>query len=105
MATLLAMWKNITFSSNSARLKIDLKAEHAENLRKALALYVSNARKISASQPGDTRRTGSSTAPASRNYDPKAVRAWATEQGIEVPARGRVPLTMIESYRWTHGGS
>lgn len=37
------------------------------------------------------------TAPA-----PKDVRAWATEQGIEVPARGKLPDAVVEQYQAAH---
>jgi hypothetical protein len=32
-------------------------------------------------------------------YDPKAVRAWAASNGIELPARGRIPALVLERYR------
>ena len=31
--------------------------------------------------------------------DTKAVRAWATEQGLDCPARGRIPGTVTDAYR------
>lgn len=31
--------------------------------------------------------------------DTKAVRAWAADKGIEVPARGKLPTDVIEQYR------
>ncbi len=36
---------------------------------------------------------------AGRDYDPKAVREWAQSQGLEVPARGRVPGKVLEQFR------
>ena len=41
-------------------------------------------------------------APASasvRDYDPKAVRAWAEGQGLEVSQRGRVPAELITKFQ------
>ena len=31
--------------------------------------------------------------------EPKAVRAWAASNKIEIPARGRIPAAVIEQYR------
>jgi hypothetical protein len=36
------------------------------------------------------------------SVDTKAVRAWATEQGIEVPARGRIPDAVVAQYAEAH---
>lgn len=36
--------------------------------------------------------------------DPKAVRAWATEQGIEVPKRGKIADAVVEAYTAAHEG-
>jgi len=36
---------------------------------------------------------------ASRHYEPKAVRAWAESQGIEVSQRGRVPADLIAKFQ------
>lgn len=33
---------------------------------------------------------------------PKDVRAWAAEQGIEVPARGKLPDAVVEQYQAAH---
>lgn len=37
--------------------------------------------------------------------DPKAVREWAAEQGIDVPARGVVPAKVVAAYKTAHPGS
>lgn len=36
--------------------------------------------------------------------DPKAVRAWAADQGIDVPAKGRIPADVNEAYQAAHQG-
>ena len=72
--------------------EIDLNDDNAAKLRDALVLYVKNARRIG----GATRSRG--TAPAS-GYDPRVVRAWAASNGIELPARGRIPALVLEQHR------
>ncbi len=46
---------------------------------------------------------GSSSSPAQRlgrsRDDPKAVREWAQSQGLEVPARGRIPGKVLEQFK------
>lgn len=96
--------RTVRFSVDSAHYEIDLSEAHAEELIETLKRYTAAGRRISAPQAsGGSRASG--TAPASRDYDPKAVRAWASTQGIEVPARGRVPLTVVSAYREAHGAS
>ena len=34
--------------------------------------------------------------------DPKVIRAWATENGIEMPARGRIPTDVERQYNEAH---
>lgn len=41
--------------------------------------------------------------PADDEPSPATVRAWAKDQGIDVPPRGRVPAEVIEQYRQAHG--
>ncbi|MFJ9374430.1 histone-like nucleoid-structuring protein Lsr2 [Streptomyces sp. NPDC101455] len=44
----------------------------------------------------------SATPPATPDPAPKDVRAWAAEQGIEVPARGKIPDAVVEQYQAAH---
>ena len=36
--------------------------------------------------------------------DQAVVRAWAKEQGIDVPARGKIPAAVVERYKAEHQG-
>ena len=49
---------------------------------------------------GTSYESGGRRAPTSSkaSYDAKAVRAWATENKIDVPSRGRIPATVLEAY-------
>jgi Lsr2 len=44
-------------------------------------------------------------APKAAEPDAKAVRAWAKEQGIEVPSRGALPAEAVERYQAAHPGA
>ncbi len=79
--------------------ELDLSKRNFQALSRALDKYWSVARPVS--------RKGRSAAPARKRggarrakstRDPKAIRAWAAEQGIEVPARGRIPAEVERLY-------
>jgi len=36
--------------------------------------------------------------------EPKAIRLWAQEQGLEISNRGRIPAEIIDRYRAADGG-
>ena len=88
----------VRFGLDGAEYEIDLSAEHADALRKALAPYVSAARRApgaAARRPGRSgRRAASAGAP-----DPTSVREWAKSQGIEVKDRGRVPADLVVKFK------
>ena len=88
----------VRFGLDGAKYEIDLSAEHAEALRKALAPYVSAARRApgaAARRPGRNGRRGASAGAP----DPASVREWAKSQGIEVKDRGRVPDELVVKFK------
>src|SRR4029453_5854328 len=76
--------ETIRFSLDRTDYEIDLAERNAKALRSDLAKYVAAARRASGGVRGGggrgRSRAGTGTA---RDYDPKAVRAWAESQGIE----------------------
>jgi Lsr2 len=86
----------VRFSLDGTEYEIDLTAEHAQQLREALAPYVGAGRRVS----GSARRP----ARAARRPQPSGpntteVREWAKAQGIDVKDRGRVPAELIVKFR------
>lgn len=81
--------ETVTFSLGGVSYEIDLGAKNVEKLEAALEPYISAGRKVG--------RTASK-AKASSGVDLNAVRAWASENGIEVASRGRVAASVIEQY-------
>jgi hypothetical protein len=68
--------------------------------------YIAAARRTGSGSRGAGDRRGSGRRPAgqgrseaARDYDPKAVRAWAESQRIEVSQRGRVPAVLIAKFQ------
>jgi len=94
--------ETIMFALDGAGYEIDLNAKNAAALRRALDKYIANARK----SPGPTAgRRGRPSARRGGNAgpDPKAVRLWAQESGLEISTRGRVPAEIIAAYRAAGG--
>ena len=75
---------------------IDLNAEHAQQLRDALATCVKAGRRVS----GAARRAARSghRAPAS-GLNAIEVREWAKAQGIDVKDRGRIPAELVVTFK------
>jgi len=86
----------VRFGVDGADYEIDLSASHAQQLRDALAPYISAARRAGPS----SRRTGHK---ATRPPDPTEVREWARAQGIDVKDRGRVPAELIAKFKAATG--
>jgi hypothetical protein len=85
--------ETVTFGLDGVQYEIDLTTDNAEALREALAPWAEVA-----------RRTGGRRAPGhpvkvSTGVDIKAVRAWASSNGVEISSRGRIPGRVVEQYR------
>jgi hypothetical protein len=95
--------ETIRFGLDRTDYEIDLTDKNAKALREVIGKYVAAARRTGSNSRGTARGAGSrrGTGPNStgRDYDPKAVRAWAESQGIEVSQRGRVPADLIARYQ------
>jgi len=96
--------ETIQFSINGSTYRIDVSKKNSDAFWKALKPYVDAAQPTKAARSatpipktGSTRKRRSSGA-AAAGVDPKAVRAWADENGKEVPARGRIPKPILEEY-------
>ncbi|WP_217181919.1 Lsr2 family protein [Streptomyces sp. AC495_CC817] len=91
--------ETVHFSLNGTAYEIDLNSTHAEELRAALAPYISAG-----------RRAGSSSAPRAsaprkrpaRNPEVAAIRAWANDNGYTLSERGRIPAPVVEAYNAAH---
>ena len=71
-------------------------AEHAKNMREALARYVNAGRRVG----GSARKPARGSSRRSANgLDTTEVREWARAQGIEVKDRGRVPADLVVKFK------
>ncbi|MCL2803083.1 MAG: Lsr2 family protein [Micrococcales bacterium] len=83
----------VNFGLDGKIYTIDLNSDHAAELRGLLDKYVAAGRKVG------THR--SALRPSKRqhdDFDPAAVRAWASSNGIPVSTRGRVPAKVVAKY-------
>jgi hypothetical protein len=92
--------QTVTLGWNGDWRELDLSKRNLASLSRAVDRYWNVGRPVSAN--GDaTRRTRarkSSSRSAKGKRDPKVIRAWATENGIAVPARGRIPADVERKY-------
>lgn len=93
--------ETVSFALDGVDYEIDLNDKHAGELRNALALYIGHGRRT-----GGRRRKASSgkAAKASSAGEPSAseIRAWARDNGWDVPERGRVAAEVREAYAAAH---
>jgi hypothetical protein len=88
--------ESVSFSLDGKSYEIDLSEKHAAALRDAFAPFVSSARRaggsVAASRPRMSARAGRP------REETTAIREWATANGLEVSARGRISSTVLEAY-------
>ncbi len=88
--------ETVHFAVDGRSYEIDLSAEHAEGLRHSLGAFIAAARRAAAG-PASTRRGRGRPGPAGSPHA-SAVRAWASENGIPVSGRGRIPEAVLAQY-------
>ncbi len=98
--------QTVEFGYQGKAYKLDLNDKNAAELEEALAPYIVAAQQAGGGAARDGRGRGRRASEpqqrsgnGSRDYDPKAVREWAQSQGLEVPARGRIPGKVLEQFR------
>jgi hypothetical protein len=87
--------ETVAFGLDGKEYAIDLNKKNARSLRDALAPYVAHARPVSSRGTRRSTRTGSGPAASE-------IRAWARENGFNVPDRGRVAAEVREAYAAAH---
>lgn len=97
--------ETVTFGLDGTTYEIDLNAEHAAELREALATYVGHGRKVSSSGRRGKKSTSASSSTggaSSGGPSAKEIREWARSNGYDVPDRGRVAADVREAYDAAH---
>jgi Lsr2 len=84
--------ETVSFGLDGVEYEIDMTKKNAAALRKALGPWQANARRIGGRRSPVMKHVAS-------GVDNRAVRAWASSNGIELSERGRIPGAVIEQYR------
>jgi hypothetical protein len=82
--------ETVAFGLDGRFYEIDLSEDNARKLRERLEPFVAAGRKQT--------RSGKAYRHTAVAPDPRAVRAWAESNGLEVPARGRIPKKIYEAF-------
>ncbi len=95
--------ETVTFGLDGVDYEIDLNERNAEALRNALARYVEAGRRATGRKGAGRGRRGQRVA-SGGSAGPSAsdIRAWARENGWDVPERGRVAAEVREAYAAAH---
>jgi len=91
--------QTIHFGVEGVEYEIDLSEKNAKKFAAALAPYIGRGRRI-----GGRKRVAGGRGGSSAGVDPKVVRQWASEQGIEISTRGRIPGDIVDRYIIFVGG-
>ncbi len=87
--------ESVSFAIDGKTYEIDLSKRNAKALRADVERWAQHARKARNSRKV-TRRRGAVATPATS--ESATVRAWAVENGIAVPSRGRIPGEVLAQY-------
>jgi hypothetical protein len=90
--------ETIPFSVDGVDYEIDLKLKNAREFHKTLEFYIEHATRVG----GRKRRSTTAVDPSQGRGQAKEIREWATAQGYELSARGRIPAQIEEAYNAAH---
>jgi hypothetical protein len=100
--------ETIALGWNGEWRELDLSKRNMASLSRTLDKYWQAGRPVTVDSSSATarrnppkKRSASRTAKAKR--DPRLIRDWATENGIAVPARGRIPVDVERRYNEATG--
>ena len=82
--------------------ELDLSKRNLASLSKALDRYWNAGHPVSGDGTPTRRKTARASRPNNTSREPKRIRAWATERGIEVPSRGRIPAEVERQFNEAH---
>jgi len=97
--------QTIQFGLDGAAYEIDLNDKNAGALRKALTKYVEHGRRVKGKVRGTSSKVNGAKVNGTRvTLEPstKEIRHWAQGQGLDVPARGRIPNAVREQFDAAH---
>ncbi|MFF3869657.1 Lsr2 family protein [Micromonospora sp. NPDC001898] len=94
--------RTVEFSLDRVGYTIDLSDEHTGALRNALDPFISAGRRAGrhvVDSGRAARVTARATTAGATREENRAIREWATSQGHEISARGRIPVSVVQAYK------
>jgi hypothetical protein len=90
--------ESIHYAVDGVEYVIDLKDEHAKELRETFEYYIAHSTRVG----GRKHRGVNPTAPKRSSGETKKIRAWAIEQGHQLSSRGRIPAEIEQAFHDAH---
>ena len=97
--------ETITFGLDGASYEIDLNKKNAAALRKALGPSWRRPAAARERRPRLAAGGRGQEQAGARGYDIVQLREWAGTNGVQLPARGRIPQATVEQYKAAGGKS
>lgn len=95
--------QTVSFAFDGVAYVIDLGTENYGKLTAALAPFIANAQRAGRTTTFSHRQTVNKRQGRNDPTFVATVKSWARENGIHVPARGRVPDAVYAAYRTQAG--
>jgi nucleoid-associated protein Lsr2 len=92
--------ESVRLGWNGQWRQLELSEKNLAALSKAIDRYWDAGRPVRAEAAAARRRSTAATT----GRDPRAIRVWAADNGIAVPARGRIPREIEDRYNEATGG-
>ena len=86
--------QTVSFALEGTEYTVDLNTRNLKKLRDVLGPYIEAGEKVSRSRRS-SKRGSASTAGKSSSAE---IRAWARDNGMDVPNRGRIPQAVADAW-------
>ena len=93
--------ESIHYAVDGVEYVIDLKDEHAKELRETFEYYIAHSTRVGG-RKHRADRPGNATAGKRPRGETQKIRTWALEQGYELSTRGRIPTEVEQAFRAAH---
>lgn len=95
--------EHITFAVNGNAYEIDLRDDHALEFRRKFDYYISKSKRVRNTSTRQSVETPSARSAIQRDpAQTRAIREWATANGMNVSARGRIPAEIERAFEAAH---
>lgn len=94
--------ETVHFAVDGAQYEIDLNPENATRLREKLERFIEAASQVKTPRSATGRQEKKSTPRATGRDEVRAIREWATANGYEVSATGRISKAIQEAFDAAH---